>query len=109
MLSPDHSDNQLYTIGEVAEELGVSRSLIRFWETEFQGLSPQKNERGERRYAQQDIQFLHQIYILVKERGFTLAGAKKELHAMQQRKVERAKMIKRLQELKFFLQKLRPD
>jgi len=68
-----------YSIGEVAEMFGVSNSLIRYWETEFNVLKPSKNKKGDRRFMVKDIRTLEKIYTLVKERGFTLEGAKKEL------------------------------
>ena len=58
---------------------GVSNSLIRYWETEFKVLKPSKNKKGDRRFMVKDIRTLEKIYTLVKERGFTLEGAKKEL------------------------------
>ena len=60
---------------------GVSNSLIRYWETEFKVLKPAKNKKGDRRFMVKDIRTLEKIYTLVKERGFTLEGAKKELKA----------------------------
>jgi len=68
-----------YSIGEVAEMFGVSNSLIRYWESEFNVLKPSKNKKGDRRFMVKDIRTLERIYTLVKERGFTLEGAKKEL------------------------------
>lgn len=70
-----------YSIGEVAEMFGVSNSLIRYWETEFKALKPTKNKKGDRRFTVKDIRTLERIYTLVKERGFTLEGAKKELRS----------------------------
>lgn len=109
MLFSDDAQSRYYTIGEVADLLRVKKSLIRFWETEFEELAPQKNNRGERRFSQEDIDLLQHIYRLVKDRGFTLAGAKKELAESRIRQSEKQKVIKRLKELKFFLQKLRPE
>lgn len=68
-----------YSIGEIAEMFDVSNSLIRYWESEFPQLHPKKNRRGDRQYMVKDIQVIEKIYTLVKERGFTLDGAKKEL------------------------------
>ena len=68
-----------YSIGEVAEMFGVTTSLIRYWESEFTFLRPKKNRKGDRQFTKKDIQYLEKIYHLVKERGFTLEGAKKEL------------------------------
>ena len=57
----------------------LSPSLIRFWETEFGKFKPKKDRRGDRRYMKKDILMLERIHVLVKERGFTLEGARKEL------------------------------
>lgn len=72
-----------YSIGEISELFDVSASLLRYWESEFQILRPAKNRKGDRRYTKKDIQQIEQIYTLVKERGFTLDGAKKELKALK--------------------------
>ena len=68
-----------YSIGEVADMFGVSSSLIRYWETEFSSLKPHKNSKGDRRFTKQNIEQLNTIYHLVKEKGFTLEGAKREI------------------------------
>jgi len=68
-----------YSIGEVAEMFDVSTSLIRYWETEFKNLKPQKSKRGDRKFTVKDIKELEKIYTLVKEKGYTLLGAQKEL------------------------------
>ncbi len=68
-----------YTIGEVATLFGVNTSLIRFWEKEFQIITPKKNRKGNRLFSIQDIENLNKIYFLVKVKGYTLDGAKNEL------------------------------
>lgn len=65
-----------YTIGQVADMLNVATSLIRFWETEFDLIRPKKNRKGNRQFTQQDIDNVQLIYHLVKEKGYTLQGAK---------------------------------
>lgn len=69
-------DRLFYSIGEVAKMFDVNTSLIRFWEKEFRQISPKKTESGKRKYTAKDIQNIQQIYHLVKEKGFTLSGAK---------------------------------
>lgn len=72
--------NQMYySIGEVAKLFDVSTSLIRFWEKEFSIIKPQKNKNGVRQYRLKDIENFNLIYNLVKERKFTLEGAKNKL------------------------------
>ena len=76
----DLNPNKLYhSIGEVATAFDVSTSLIRFWEKEFDVLKPRKNKKGDRLFTQEDIKNLHIIFHLLKERGFTIEGAKKKL------------------------------
>ena len=68
-----------YSIGEVAEIFSVAPSLIRFWESEFELIKPKKNRKGNRQFTKEDIDNVRTIYHLVKEKGFTLKGAKVEL------------------------------
>src|ERR1043166_7369376 len=68
-----------YTIGEVARMFDVNTSHIRFWSKEFEVIKPATNKKGNRLYTQSDIDNFKKIYHLVKEKGFTLKGAKVEL------------------------------
>ncbi len=77
-----------HSISEVAKMFSVSNSLIRFWETEFDFLKPKKNRKGNRSYTQKDIDSIRIIYHLVKERGFTLEGARQEVK-LNRNQVER--------------------
>jgi DNA-binding transcriptional MerR regulator len=76
-------EKKYFTIGEVAEQLGVATSLLRFWEQEFPDyIKPgryHKAGRKNRKYTLDDIEDVKKIYYLVKTRGFTLAGARQEL------------------------------
>lgn len=98
-----------YSIGEVAEMFNVSNSLIRFWETEFSMLKPKKNSKGDRRYMKKDIDNLRIIYHLVKEKGYTLDGAKKEIQRNKERLAQKFKAIESLQSLRLFLSNLREE
>ena len=69
-------DKLYYSIGEVAKAFNVNASLLRFWEKEFDVISPKKNKKGNRYFTPEDIKNLKLIYHLVKERGYTLEGAK---------------------------------
>ena len=80
-MANDEIQKRYYSISEVAEMFGVSNSLIRFWETEFSVIKPNKNSRGDRRFTRKDIDNIKIIYHLVKEKGFTLEGAKREMKA----------------------------
>lgn len=96
-----------YSIGEVAEMFGVSKSLIRFWETEFDILKPRKNQKGNRLFTKKDIDNLKIIYHLVKEKGFTLDGARKKLKETQPQKLEsNVDVSEKLKSLKAFLVEL---
>ena len=68
-----------YNIGEVAKAFNVKTSLLRFWENEFDEIKPKKKKSGTRKYTPKDVEIIQLIYHLVKERGMTLDGAKKQL------------------------------
>jgi DNA-binding transcriptional MerR regulator len=89
-----------YSISEVADMFDVNASLIRFWEKEFSILKPKKNKKGNRLFTKDDIENLRTIYHLVKERGFTLQGAKDKLKENKSEVVSNAEVIKRLQEIR---------
>ncbi len=96
-----------YSIGEVAEMFGVSNSLIRFWESEFEILKPRKNAKGNRLFTKKDIDNLRIIYHLVKEKGFTLDGARKKLKESNPNKLEKqVDIIDKLKSLREFLEEL---
>ena len=98
-----------FTIGEVAEKFNVATSLIRFWESEFDILKPKKNKKGNRQFTRTDIQNLQLIYHLVKERGFTLQGAKDMLENNPDDLQGKMEMIESLQKVKGFLTKLKEE
>ncbi len=85
-----------YSIGEVAEMFDVSRSLLRYWENEFSFLTPRKNRKGDRLFTKENIQQIQIIYNLVKDRGFTLEGAKQELKKEKGTLSEQVDMVDRL-------------
>ena len=69
-------DNLYYSIREVAKAIDVNTSLIRYWEQEFPIIKPKKNKKGNRYFTPSDIENLKIIYHLVKEKGYTLDGAR---------------------------------
>ncbi|MBL7938897.1 MAG: MerR family transcriptional regulator [Flavobacteriales bacterium] len=73
-----------WSIGEVAEQLGVNTSLIRYWEKEFGNLKPKRTGKGDRLYTKKEIEQLQRIQHLVKEKGFTLQGAREQLRKAEQ-------------------------
>ena len=72
-----------YSIGEVADMFDVNTSLIRFWEKEFPNIKPKKNNKGNRLFSPKEILKIQRIYILVKEKGHTLDGAKKAIKSKE--------------------------
>lgn len=96
-----------YTIGEVAKMFDVNTSLIRFWENEFDIIKPQKNKKGNRLFTQKDIDNFHIIFHLVKEKGYTLQGAKEALSLQKEDLEKNIEVIKRLKSLRTFLLELR--
>ena len=98
-----------YPIGEVAQMYGVNVSLIRFWENEFDILKPKKNKKGNRMFTKTDLENLDVIFHLVKERGFTLDGAKKKLKENKKDTIDNISIIKKLKEIRTFLVDLREE
>jgi DNA-binding transcriptional MerR regulator len=92
-----------FTISEVADHFNVNASLIRFWEKEFEILKPHKNKKGNRLFTRKDIDNIRLIYHLVKEKGFTLQGAKEKLRSDYSRINANAETIDTLNRLKTFL------
>ncbi len=97
------SQKLYYSIGEVAKIFHVNASLIRFWESEFDILQPKKNRKGNRLFTQEDINHLKIIHHLVKEKGYTLQGAKEEMKKRPNDLRDNQKVIDSLNNLKNFL------
>jgi DNA-binding transcriptional MerR regulator len=104
MLPPE---KLFYTIGEVSRMLNVSTSTIRFWENEFEIIQPKKNKKGNRLFRPQDVKNLRTIYHLLKERGFTLQGAKSKLQHNETDTVNKADVINTLNNFRVFLDDLK--
>jgi DNA-binding transcriptional MerR regulator len=85
---PEQLTKLYYSIGEVAAMFDVNTSLIRFWEKEFNSIQPKKNRKGNRMFTPKDIDNLQVIYHLLKERGYTIEGAKKKVERQQRRNVK---------------------
>ncbi|MBL7854148.1 MAG: MerR family transcriptional regulator [Cyclobacteriaceae bacterium] len=96
-----------YSIGEVSEMFHVAPSLIRFWESEFDILQPKKNRKGNRQFTKEDIENVRTIYHLVKEKGFTLQGAKEMLKNDTQSVRDKMEMIDKLKSVRTFLTQVR--
>ena len=100
-------EKRYYGIGEVASAFDVNTSLIRFWEKEFDVLQPKKNAKGNRKFTPEDIKNLELIYHLVKERGFTLEGAKAHLKENKKKTLDTFEIIRKLESVKAELQKIK--
>lgn len=97
----EETEKLFYSIGEVAEMFKVNTSLIRFWEKEFDIIKPQKNKKGNRLFTKKDIDNFRVIYHLVKDKGYTLQGAKEHLKGSKIETVSKnAEAIESLKKLK---------
>ncbi len=96
-----------YSIGEVANLFGLSTSVIRFWENEFDEIKPYKNSKGDRRFTPENIRQVLTVYELVKERGFTINGAKQEILRQKEQRKKNKQALKELKELRNFLQQIK--
>ena len=105
----DLPEKRYYNIGEVAEAFDVNTSLIRFWEKEFDVLQPKKNAKGNRKFTPDDIKNLEFIYYLVKERGFTLDGAKIHLKENKHKALDNFEIIRKLETVKAELLKIKSN
>lgn len=97
---------QYYSIGDVALMFNENTSLIRYWENEFTILKPKKNKKGDRFFRPEDIKNLKMIYHLLRERKYTVEGAK-EFLKNNKSAGEKHQMIESLEKIKLFLLELK--
>jgi len=109
MIGSNNPDKLYYTIGEVARMFDVNTSLIRFWEKEFDIIQPKKNKKGNRLFTPRDVDNFQIIYHLVKERGFTLQGAKDKLSENKKDVVDKVEIVKSLKKIKSFLEDIKAE
>ena len=110
MLKTDRKIEKLYySISEVAELFEVNPSLIRFWEKEFEILTPKKNKKGNRMFTPKDIENLKLIYHLVKERGYTLQGARDKLRDNRDDVLNKVEILATLQRMRNFLTEMKQN
>ena len=103
-------EKYLYTIGEVAEILGESVSLVRFWSNEFEKfIKPQRNAKGNRLFSKDDVAAFQQIHTLVKVEGLTLEGAAKRLKGEKKDIINKARVLETLKGIRQQLQEIRQD
>jgi len=85
-----------FTISEASKMFDVNPSLLRFWEEEFSSLQPTKNRKGDRLYTEKNIDQIRLIYHLVKEKGYTLEGARHEINTKKGKEESKQLLINRL-------------
>ncbi|MBC7865620.1 MAG: MerR family transcriptional regulator [Bacteroidia bacterium] len=105
----ENSDKVYYTISEVADIFKVNASLIRFWEKEFDVLKPHKNKKGNRLFTKKDLENIRLIYHYVKEKGFTLQGAREKMKTDGSKASKNVEVVDTLNRLKTFLLSVKAD
>ena len=95
-----------YNIGEISNALGVKPSLIRFWEKEFNIINPKKSNKGTRKFSIKDVEKINLIYSLVKKKGYTLEGAKKQILNGENGNLD---VLKRLQKIRLELLRMKEE
>ncbi|MCQ2238406.1 MAG: MerR family transcriptional regulator [Bacteroidaceae bacterium] len=107
--NPDKQIKLYYNISEVAEMIGVTETLLRYWEKEFKNIHPRKSSRNVRQYTKEDIEQVRKVYHLVKEKGLTLEGARLALKNGKDGSSQAAEVIDRLQLLREELVSIRKE
>lgn len=97
-----------FSISEVSKSLGVNASLIRFWESEFEIISPKKDKKGNRLFTEKDIKDLRLVHSLLKEKGYTIEGAKQKLKN-HQKEFNKMELRTRLEKVRNFLVQLKEE
>ncbi|MFP4487928.1 MAG: MerR family transcriptional regulator [Bacteroidales bacterium] len=96
-----------YSIGEVADMLGEQTSAVRYWEKEFDIIKPRKNKKGNRMFSPADLENMKLIHYLLREKGMTIAGAKKKMSENPDDVRKNHEVIKSLQGIREMLVKIR--
>lgn len=103
-------EKYFYTVGEVAEILGESTSLVRFWANEFpKFIRPQRNAKGNRLFSKEDVETFKHIHLLVKVEGLTLEGAAKRLKGDKKDVISKGKVLDSLKEIRQQLAEIRAE
>ena len=103
-------EKYLYTIGEVAEILGESTSLVRFWANEFpKFIKPQRNAKGNRLFTKEDVETFKHIPLLVKVEGLTLEGAAKRLKGDRKDVINKSRVLESLRNIRQQLAEIKED
>ena len=97
MPTPEIPDRLFFKISDVCRIVGVEPYVLRFWETEFPGLAPQKSKTGHRVYKRKDVENVLRVKELLYDRGFTIAGARRQLSKTKtSRKADRDEVLMRV-------------
>lgn len=103
-------EKYFYTVGEVAEMLGESTSLVRFWANEFpKFIRPQRNAKGNRLFTKEDVETFKHIHLLVKVEGLTLEGAAKRLKGDRKDVINKARVLESLKKIRQQLVEIKAD
>ena len=103
-------EKYFYTVGEVAEMIGESTSLVRFWANEFpKFIRPQRNAKGNRLFTNADVDVFKRLHVLIKVEGMTLEGAAKRLKEINGGAVTKARVLETLKGIRNQLQEIRQD
>jgi DNA-binding transcriptional MerR regulator len=103
------TEKLFYKISEVAKMFEVNISTVRYWEKEFDILKPKKNKKGNRLFTPKDVTNLQIIHHLLKERGFTIDGARKKLKENKKDTIDNIEIVNHLRDIRGFLVKLREE
>ncbi len=103
LIESDEPEKVYYSIGEVSEMLGLTASLLRFWEKEFDVLRIKKSRKGLRLFTKSDIAQIRTIQYLLKEKGYTLSGAKDYLKAHKGKSIDKVELLESLKSMRAFL------
>jgi DNA-binding transcriptional MerR regulator len=101
-------EKKYYSITEVAAELEVNASLLRYWETVLPGIRPKRSRKGTRFYTRENIDYLKQIHSLVKDRGYTLKAVKEQLRNRTREPIQ-VQFRRTLEDMRSFLTDLRKE
>lgn len=103
----DNDEKRYFTIGEVAQRLGVNTSTIRFWETEFESeLRIQRSDNGRRVYTRANLDKLSVINHLIRNKGLRIEAAREALHTHAEQAERQTRTVERLERLKAEIQEL---
>jgi len=106
-MTKEKNEKLYYSIGEISKILEISTSKIRFWEKEFESINPKKNKKGNRIFTKKDLEKLTLIQHLLKEKKYTIDGAKKKMRRNPKKTETHHKVIENLKKIKADLIEIR--